>query len=107
MPRTSNSKSSVPMAKPHSTSLVPSPSLPAQSSFGQVIKEGLAWGTGQALAHRAVAAVLGPSVPVQTKIESPCEKERIAFETCMKTKSTEDFCGEEQMLYTRCLHPQG
>ena len=102
MPRSSKpSKSSVPVVQP------PSSLIPAQPSFGQVVKEGLAWGTGQALAHRAVAAVLGPSVPVQTKIESPCDKERVAFESCMKTKSTEDFCGEEQMVYTRCLHPQG
>jgi hypothetical protein len=105
MPR--SSKSSVAPKQTLPAQLTPSPSVPAASSFGQIVKEGLAWGTGQAIAHRMVGGILGSTVPSQTKIESPCEKERIAFETCMKTKSTEDFCGEEQMLYTRCLHPQG
>jgi len=82
-----------------------SPLVPTQPSFGDTVKQGLAWGTGNAIAHR----IFGPTVaiPLQTKIESPCEKERVAFESCMKTKSTEDFCGEEQMMYTRCLHPNG
>lgn len=81
------------------------PLTPTQPSLGETLKQGLAWGTGQAIAHR----IFGPTatVPIQTKIESPCEKERMAFESCMKTKSTEDFCGEEQMNYTRCLHPSG
>jgi hypothetical protein len=111
MPRTS----STPSRSTHSKSLtVPRAAqstpqyIPSTPSFGQTLKEGFALGTGSAIAHRVVSSVLGaPTVtmnsPSEKKIESPCEKERVAFESCMKFKSADDFCGNEQLGYTACL----
>lgn len=106
MPRTSStpSKSVSTVAHPPSVRHY----TPAAPTFGQTLKEGFALGTGSAIAHRVVSSVFGaPTVnvtaPTEKKIESPCEKERLAFETCMKFKSADDFCGNEQMGYTACL----
>jgi hypothetical protein len=79
------------------------PVLP-KPSFAQTLKEGLAFGTGQAVAHRMVGSLLGYSGPPQQEVKRLCEKELVAFESCMKTKSTDDFCGEQQMAYTQCLN---
>ena len=106
MPRTSSTpqkrqtSSPVPFQNPLSNVGHPTPSAP---SFGQTLKEGFAFGTGSAIAHRIFNPFTTAAVPVQKKIESPCEKERLAFETCMKFKTAEDFCGNEQMGYTQCL----
>ena len=106
MPRTSStpqkrqSSPPIPFQNPLSSVGHPIPSLP---SFGQTLKEGFAFGTGSAIAHRIFNPLQVASAPVEKKIESPCEKERYAFETCMKTKSSDDFCGNEQMSYTQCI----
>ena len=71
-------------------------------SIGQTIKEGLAFGTGSAIAHRIFNPF--PTHVVEKKPVEACEKERGAFEMCMKSKSTDDFCGNEQISYTQCLH---
>ena len=71
-------------------------------TFGQTIKEGLAFGTGSAIAHRIFNPF--PTQVIEKKLVEPCEKERTAFEMCMKSKSTDDFCGNEQISYTQCLH---
>ncbi len=107
MPRTTSTKRSSPVPVVHK----PTPIYPARppftpvapSSFGQTLKEGLAFGTGQAIAHRAVASVASLWTPPQKTSESPCEKERYAFESCMKIKSTDDFCGNEQLSYAQCI----
>lgn len=107
MPRTSSSSqkkqgsSVAPFQNPLSSIGHPTPSPP---SFGQTLKEGFAFGTGSAIAHRIFNPFHSVSpAPVEKKIESPCEKERYAFETCMKFKSSDDFCGNEQMSYTQCI----
>ncbi len=75
---------------------------PSQPTLGQSIKQGLGFGAGSAIAHRLLNPF--PTIALSDKKESvPCEKERLAFETCMKTKSADDFCGEQQMGYTQCL----
>jgi hypothetical protein len=69
------------------------------------LKQGFGFGAGSAIAHRMFGAA--PTLyqsPSDKKHEEACEKERLAFETCMKTKSADDFCGEQQMGYTQCLH---
>lgn len=97
-------KAPVPFQNPMSSVGHPAPSTP---TFGQTLKEGFALGTGSAIAHRVVSSVFGaPTINVQSSsqtVQQPCEKERTAFENCMKTKSTDDFCGEQQMSYTQCL----
>lgn len=114
MPRSSHSSNKskpstyapVPFQNPMSSVGHPVPSAP---TFGQTLKEGFALGTGSAIAHRMISSVFGaPTVNVQTPsssqaVQQPCEKERTAFENCMKTKSTDDFCGEQQLSYTQCL----
>lgn len=110
MPRQSppSKKSVVPVSKPQLPLQVPSPT---PSSFGQIVKEGLAFGVGQAVAHRAVASAAAVfSSPSPSRQELPCEKEWAAFESCMKIKSAEDYCGVEQSSFTHCIRltrPQG
>jgi len=113
MPRSSTYSST--KSKP--PSITPSkPSLPAiipppvtQPGFGQLIKEGIGFGAGQAIAHRAVNAILGPSAAATTVIQpaaepkSPCFSERNLFETCMRIKTQEDHCNNEHLAYTHCL----
>lgn len=115
MPRSHSSRSSKPsnsvtISRPPIPSTHATPAFQSQApSFGQVVKEGFALGTGQAIAHRMIGSIFGhPTVqttvaPSQQKIESPCEKERTAFEVCMKTKSSDDYCGNEQASYAQCV----
>lgn len=97
-----------PIAKPP-TSLGPFQSTPP--SFGQIVKEGIGFGAGQAIAHRAVAALLGPTT-VQTTSQSSetknyCVSERLAFESCLKIKTNEDHCNNEIMTYKQCIDLSG
>jgi len=110
MPRSQSSKpkpSLPPMKIPTPMSGVAPYTPPPLSGFGQVLKEGFAFGTGSAIAHRMFGTAVNsivPSVPPTTiTSEAPCDKERLAFETCMKTKSADDFCGSEQLAYTHCV----
>ena len=120
MPRTSQSTTSS-----HRSSLPTPPTVfrnPASSvghsipnlappSLGQSIKEGFGLGAGSAIAQRVVTSIFGPPTvntvvtnPAQrTNSQEPCDKERIAFESCMKTQSMETFCGQEQIAYTSCI----
>ena len=100
------SRPPVPFQNPYSS--VASPVIQAsQPTFGQTLKEGLAFGTGSALAHRFFnpfpTSIAPTQTAVQQKLKGPCESERIAFENCLKTKSGEDFCGNEQLSYTECI----
>jgi hypothetical protein len=110
MPRSSSSQTRPavnyhPPAKftnPYSSVGTPSRVEIEQPTLGQSLKQGFGFGAGSAIAHRLLNPF--PTIaPSDKKTESPCEKERHAFETCMKTKSAEDFCGEQQMGYTQCL----
>lgn len=105
MPRTS-SKSSAPAIRntPSSVTHVPSRIEVEQPTLGQSIKQGFGFGAGSAIAHRIFGAAPQIVMPSDKKVESPCEKERTFFENCMKTKSSDDFCGSEQIAYTQCLH---
>ena len=83
---------------------------PTQAGFGQLIKEGIGFGAGQAIAHRAVNAIFGstttaPSSLVQQSADpkNPCYSERSLFETCMKIKTQDDHCTNEHLAYTQCL----
>lgn len=117
MPRTSSSvsqsrsahKSSSPVTVPFRNPLSgvgtysPSPA----PTFGQSMKDGFGLGVGSAIAQRVVSSVLGaPTVNVSSPSQvsnNPCDKERMAFESCMKTQSMESFCGQQQMAYTECI----
>ena len=122
MPRSSGS-SSRPTKSPVNVPAVPTRSFPnpmssvatadtTKPSFGGIMKEGLAFGAGQAIASRAVASILGlssvpTSQPASQKNENHlCEKERLSFEACLKTKSADIFCGGEQLTYAQCIKLQ-
>ncbi len=104
MPRSSSSQSKLPVKHnpPQSSPSIPNRIEIEQPTLGQTLKQGFGFGAGSAIAHRLFNP-FPTSAPSDKKSESPCEKERFAFETCMKTKSAEDFCGEQQMGYTQCL----
>ena len=80
----------------------PSPSL------GQSVKDGFGLGVGSAIGQRMISSLFGaPTVNVNSSQQSssvnPCDKERLAFESCMKTQSMETFCGQQQLAYTECI----
>lgn len=117
MPRSQSSSSSSrksfsstpsrPVVHSAPTSLAPMPTS-AAPSFGQTLKEGLAFGSGQAIAHRLVGSIFGGSSNQSSNSSQPtpkplCDNERIAFEVCMKTKSQDDYCGHEQIAYAQCV----
>jgi len=109
MPRThQSSKSNTMISKPHTPVAIhhslPAPA-PEKPGFGQLIKEGIGFGAGQAIAHRAVNAILGPTVLQQTTsaTNQTCKAEKYAFETCLKTKTQEDQCNNEFLAFTECI----
>lgn len=105
------------MKTPHHTPVAVKPFHPPTSispitppiSFGQIVKEGLGFGIGQSVAHHAVSAVLGPATsqtimshaPSETKVT--CVSERVAFENCLKTNTSEDHCNNELFSYKQCI----
>jgi hypothetical protein len=107
MPRSQSKQNHSSTIKPSLPSITPSPQTslipPIGSTFAQTLKEGLAFGTGSAIAHRIFNPYPHTTSISDKKIESPCEKERLAFEICTKTKSYDDFCGPEQATYVRCV----
>jgi hypothetical protein len=115
MPRSSSSSSShrtaplskpsavVPFQNPLSSVSVPNRLEIQQPTLGQSLKQGFGFGAGSAIAHRFFGATPTILAPSQPEVKPPCDKERTAFETCMKTKSTDDFCGDQQMAYTQCI----
>jgi hypothetical protein len=111
MPRTHTSSSThlsksspapVVFQNPYS-SVAPRPPIIEQPTLGQSIKQGFGFGAGSAIAHRFFGATpTVVSVP-DKKVQLPCENERSAFESCLKSKTIDDFCGEQQMAYTQCI----
>ncbi len=109
MPRTQHSsKSHMMVAKPHTPVAIhhSAPVAVAEKpGFGQLTKEGIGFGAGQAIAHRAVNAILGPTVTA-TATATPnqtCKAEKYAFESCLKTKTQEDQCNNEFLAFTECI----
>jgi len=105
MPR-SSTKSSSPAIRNTPSTITPTPTRLEfePPTLGQSLKQGFGFGAGSAIAHRIFGAAPQIVMPSDKKVESPCEKERTFFENCMKTKSSDDFCGSEQIAYTQCLH---
>ena len=109
MPRNQQSKTPMLVTKPHAPVVVHQPTL-EKPGFGQLIKEGIGFGAGQAIAHRAVNAILGPTtattvattVPTESK-PTKCMPEKKAFEMCLKTKTQEDQCNNEFLAFTQCI----
>lgn len=102
-----------PFRNPYSSVGQPLPNA-GTPTLGQSMKDGFGLGVGSAIAHRVVGSIFGaPTVNTvvtgapQAAPKNPCDKERYAFEACMKTQSMETFCGQEQMAYTNCIKVSG
>ena len=110
MPRISNSKkksSVVPFAaSAHHISTFdqkkPPVVAPAAPGFGQVLKEGLAFGVGQATAHNLVNSFFGTNKVQTIQVASKCNPERTAFENCLKTKTLDEQCSSEMISLQQC-----
>ena len=101
MPR----KSSVPLSLKSESKPKPKPFLPPvpdtstsqKPGFLSVVKDGLGFGFGSAIAHRVVGSVLGSSQysqvqpQVQAQVQIP-EKKNIEYEQCMQDYNNIDVC---------------
>ena len=117
MPRTTNQKQQAPLRFPNPMSAVtpitaktnattPLPPSVSSPSMGTLVKEGFAFGIGNAAAHRVVSSFFGPYQPVvpsQPAVPQPCEKELATFDACMKSRTIDEHCHEQQLSYTQCL----
>ena len=61
----------------------------ARPSFGQTLKEGIAFGAGQSIAHRAIGILVGGSAPTERVQVS----EKPEYVQCMReSKNNEEAC---------------
>lgn len=102
MPRQSSQSQSKPalMVKPRSPTIVHT--HPQTAGFGQLIKEGIGFGAGSAIAQRAITAILGPQTfaTVSSETKTPCLSERNIFEVCMRSQNE---CNNEYLSYSHCI----
>jgi hypothetical protein len=83
MPRNSN-KSVKPLVAPPSSPVVVSPSAPG---LGQIVKEGMAFGAGNAVAHNIIGRLFSGSSAV-----APAAKVN-AYDQCLElTKNNHEVC---------------
>lgn len=121
MPRSSSFTPSRPrsLPRPHTPSYHP-PSAPQTvaiqpQSFGQSLKDSMAWGIGTSLGQRAVSAVFGaptiaiaPVAPVATPAAPPSfcqdfERLRKELDTCIANSHFEDGCSKQYTLFNECV----
>ena len=101
MPRQSTTKKAIaPVTIVPRQSSTPSLSpAPTQSSvstptFGQTLKEGFAFGTGSAIAHRVVGAIFGPLTAAATATPAtPRVSEKTPYEQCLAEHYDSDPLG--------------
>jgi hypothetical protein len=88
MPRKSNSPLKHKSAPPAIISAPPAIQI-ARPSFGQTLKEGIAFGAGQSIAHRAIGILLGGSASAEHVKVS----EKPEYVQCMReSNSNEEAC---------------
>jgi hypothetical protein len=88
MPR----RSSNPIVSTPQKTNVPAIVVP-KPSFLQTIKDGFAFGTGSAVAHRVVGSIFGSPAHTQVQPEGQVnEKRNIEYEQCMKDYNNRDVC---------------
>ena len=68
--------------------------IPQRPSFLQTMKEGVAFGVGNAIAHRIVGSIMGPAI-VQNPI---IDKKQEEYEQCIKDNNDKSGC--EHILRT-------
>eukprot|EP01018_Ginkgo_biloba_P007159 Gb_18280 [translate_table: standard] len=74
-------------------------------SIGSTIAQGMAFGTGSAVAHRAVDAVLGPRTVQQEVVEAPAAAQS-NFPAVTNLSGT-DSCGVHSKAFQDCLNNYG
>lgn len=63
---------------------------PAQTGLGQVVKEGMAFGVGNAIAHTIIGRLFGSPSVVKDQQKAPG---RIQYEKCMElTNNNHELC---------------
>ena len=114
MPRNNQSRPvsvSVPVSTRPPIAHLPTTIQHQPAGFGQLIKEGIGFGAGQAIAHRAVNAVLGSTATATatgtvnqqpSEQKTPCLSERNFFEACIRSQSIND-CNNEILAYKQCI----
>ncbi|CAK9163639.1 unnamed protein product [Ilex paraguariensis] len=84
--------------------LAPIQSGSASRGIGSVVAEGMAFGGGSAMAHRAVDAVMGPTVIKYDTAASPAP---IAEPATMNSLGGFDACGGQSKAFQDCLNNSG
>lgn len=79
-----------------------------QPTFGQVLKEGFAFGAGQSVAHNVVNSIFGKNTNQHTPLpKDKCSLERDAFENCIQTKHQDFGCENELSAFQQCKQTNG
>lgn len=117
--------SSVSVAKPSVSSVVPytapppptvvAPPMAAAPSFGQTLKEGFAFGTGSAFAHRIFGSGGGVAAPVAAagapELPKGTCKEYANYKTvldeCLERENYTSNCMYQIKQYHSCLNTRG
>lgn len=81
-----------------SSTPVPLPTSVSTPTFGQTLKEGFAFGTGSAIAHRVVGAIFGPltaaaTATPATPATAPRVSEKTPYEQCLAEHYDSDPLG--------------
>ncbi|OAY23162.1 uncharacterized protein C6C3.02c isoform X3 [Manihot esculenta] len=76
---------------------------PVMGGFGAAVADGLAFGTGTAVAHRAVDAVLGPRIVHHETVTSSAP----AATPVQNTNNFGDACGGQSKALQDCLNNYG
>ena len=97
MPRQSTTKKAiapVTIVPRQSSTPVPLPTSVSTPTFGQTLKEGFAFGTGSAIAHRVVGAIFGPLTAAATATPAaPRVSEKTPYEQCLAEHYDNDPLG--------------
>jgi hypothetical protein len=104
MPRQSTTKKAIApvtiVPRQSSTPVPPPMPMPVPTSvstptFGQTLKEGFAFGTGSAIAHRVVGAIFGPltAAPSAAPAAAPRVSEKTPYEQCLAEHYDSDPLG--------------
>lgn len=118
MPRRSSGGRSAPRPKPVSHPPQPAahapPPAPVQQgggsmlgSIGSTIAEGMAFGTGSAIAHRAVDAVLGPRTVQHEVVQAEAPAAAQTSVPVMSNMSGKDSCVNHSKAFQECLTNYG
>ncbi|KAL2529640.1 Cox19-like CHCH family protein [Forsythia ovata] len=84
----------------------PIKSTPAGGGLGSVVAEGMAFGGGSAIAHRAVDSMLGPRTITYESVASSAPAPA-AEATTMNTLGGSDACGVQSKAFQDCLNYHG